>query len=380
VMTAANWRIDLPLWLGGIFVILFIILIHLLFKVLRGILSLPNLFGNLSKAYRQRSAKQLTQKGLMALVEEDFAHAEHALAKGAHHSPFPWLNYMFAAKAAHALGEKEKSETYLQQAKTLIPNGNFVMSLMKANLFYSEKEYEQSLALLLELNSQAPYHPLVLRRLQEVYVALKAWDPLLQILTKLKHYHVLPMQEWQALERQVWREILLQDKNTSLDQIQTIWEKIPKSLQRTGEIALIYAEGLQAQGKAIEAEKVLRKALEQSWQEDLIHYYGLITHPQPEKSLSTAEQWLNHHPESAALLLTLGRLCVALMLWGKAQRYFEASLTLSPLPETYAALGALLEKMNQPELSARYFKTGLLLATPSQATSSLPLLAPKQIK
>jgi HemY protein len=56
-------------------------------------------------------------------------------------------------------------------------------------------------------------------------------------------------------------------------------------------------------------------------------------------------------------------------LWGKAQRYLEACLKLSALPEAYAELGILLEKIDQLELSNQYFRKGLIQFVPIELTS-----------
>ncbi|HQW58531.1 MAG TPA: hypothetical protein PK583_06220, partial [Gammaproteobacteria bacterium] len=79
------------------------------------------------------------------------------------------------------------------------------------------------------------------------------------------------------------------------------------------------------------------------------------------------------HFTNPILLLTLGRLCLANQLWGKARDYLEKSLNLMPLPETYAALGFLMEYLELREKSEEYYKKGLLLATQTQAKLNLQM-------
>ena len=50
----------------------------------------------------------------------------------------------------------------------------------------------------------------------------------------------------------------------------------------------------------------------------------------PCASIERAESWLKQHPDDAALLLTLGRLCAQQELWGKAQSYLDASIAVEP--------------------------------------------------
>ena len=72
------------------------------------------------------------------------------------------------------------------------------------------------------------------------------------------------------------------------------------------------------------------------------------------RQIERAEAWLAAHPHDPALLLTLGRLCVQQELWGKAQSYIEASLSVEPSRAAHAAYAQLMEKMGKPEEALRY--------------------------
>lgn len=362
VVTFAGWRVDMPLWLGIIAFILIYLLVYLTIRLIAGIFHTTQFLANLSNKLSKKRAKRTTNKGFVALAEGNYQKAEKLLAQSADHSETKWLNYLSAAKAAQELGKIDRRDLYLKRALESTPESEVAVEITKASLQYQHQQYEKSLATLIQLRHQVPDHPSVLRLLQKVYFHMQDWEKLIVLLPKLKHQHVLSAQELKDLEQHIYGQLLLKQSN-SIEELESIWHKIPKELRLQGKVASIYASALMKFGKPIEAEEVLRNALKHEWHEDLIRLYGHLSHPASQKLLNVAEGWLNLHPMSPSLLLTLGRLCQEQQLWGKAQRYFEASLSLEPHPETYKELGTLLEKMNKPELGAHYFKKGLLLAS-----------------
>ena len=80
------------------------------------------------------------------------------------------------------------------------------------------------------------------------------------------------------------------------------------------------------------------------------------------KQIERAEKWLAAHPHDAALLLTLGRLCAQQGLWGKAQSYLEASLSVEPSAEAHIALARHLEKINKLDEACQHYRKSLELA------------------
>lgn len=155
----------------------------------------------------------------------------------------------------------------------------------------------------------------------------------------------------------LWKEKLSINRNNL-----PAFRKIPRRVRNNPDILSLYAKLLVQCGNPISAERFIRRKLQKHWIDSLVKYYGEINHPQPEKLLIQGEKWLKRHPQSAALFYALGELCEKLSLWGKAQRYLETSITLSPTPEAYAKLGGLLERRAQPLLASENYKKGLILS------------------
>ena len=80
------------------------------------------------------------------------------------------------------------------------------------------------------------------------------------------------------------------------------------------------------------------------------------------RQIERAEKWLEKHPNDAALLLALGRLCARQSLWGKAQSYLEASVAVEPTYTGYYELARLEESTGNGEAARRHYRRSLELA------------------
>lgn len=353
VIGFGEWRIDIPFWLAILLLLLSYIALHVIVEVVRAILGVARSLAHFGRHYRKHRAKALIRRGLMALNEGNYTVAEKALEQGAEASDLPWFSYFAAAEAAQALDQEVRADRYLTKVRALAPEAAFSVALLQARYFLKKKNYQEAIALLSLWNEKKPNHVLILDYLQHAYYETENWGALAALLPKLKKNRVLSKENYQKIEREVWKKRILSDGK--------VWKELPHYLQVDPAIALVYARNLVKHHEFQEAESIIRQVIKHEWDEKLVRYYGRIQHVEPEKSLSIAEGWITRHTESPALLLTLARLCVQAQLWGKAQRYFEASLSLSPDPIAYAELAALLEKINKPELSAQFYKKAALL-------------------
>lgn len=348
-----EWRVDIPFWLAVLLLVIFYIVFHVMVEVLRVILGVARSLAHFGRYYRKHRAKALVRKGLIALNEGNYESAEKALNQGADASDLPWFSYFSAAKAAQALDKEARADRYLTKVQLLAPEMAFSVALLQACYFLKKKQYQQIITLLSIWNEKKPNHVLILYYLQCAYYETQNWESLATLLPKLKRNQVLSKEDYQKLERKVWKKRIVMNSE--------VWKDLPNYLHTDPVIALVYAKSLVKKQEFSEAGSILKQAIKHNWDEKLVRYYGCVQHIEPEKALSIAETWISHHSESPALLFTLGRLCVQAQLWGKAQRYFEASLSLLPDPIIYAELAALLEKINKPELSAQYYKKAALL-------------------
>ncbi|MFP3873749.1 MAG: heme biosynthesis HemY N-terminal domain-containing protein [Thiohalophilus sp.] len=351
-------EMTLSLFVSAI-VIGFIVLYMLIRTVVRS-WHLPARLRRWRKLRRRRKARQSSNRGLIELAEGNWRRAERALIKHVRESDTPLLNYLSAARAAQKQHAHERRDHYLSLAHNSAPGADIAVELTQAELQLAHGQLEQSLASLMHLQSLAPHHPHVLYLLMQLYEQLHSWGDLQALLPRLDKYKVLGETEHDQLSRKVYLNLLQMNQHKA-ESLNNIWQQMPRDLRHDPALIEEYARHLIDLAQHDTAEAILRDAIKRDYNSELVHLYGLAESTTPERQLQQAEHWLKGRENNANLLLTLGRLARRCGLWGKARGYLEASLGNHELAETCRELGQLLDKLNEREQAAEYYRKGLLL-------------------
>lgn len=356
-----DWTVEMPLWLAA--VILFGV-IFLSFMILAFFYFL---FSSASRvkywwSHRQtnRARSQLIM-GLLELTEGRYKKAEQFLSNSAKFSDVPLIHYLSAAKAAEANNAPERRDKYLQLAHNVSGKSDVAVRLTEAELSYSHGDLEQSVATLQHLHAEQPKHPLVLKLLCKIYESMQDWHSLYTLLPELKKEHIFPNDEtFLQLELNIYHAMIPSFATKDTKALFKFWRSAPKSVQQDPVSIAIYVECLIKHDENSAAEETLKQALKQKWDPQLIELYGKVRGSSLHKQLNFAESCLSAHSRDPYLYLTLGKLCIAQSLWGKARDYLEVSVNIKPMPESYALLGKVMEQMGNMEKAQEYYKKGLL--------------------
>lgn len=198
--------------------------------------------------------------------------------------------------------------------------------------------------------------------LARAHVDMEEWDRLVALLPTLRKRKALNPEQLAALELQAHQGILKKMRqHASLPELEMTWWRLPRVVRNHPDLIVCYAHALLEKKADETAEKLVRKALEKNWHNELVRCYGLIASHKADRQLETAEAWLPQHKDDAVLLLTLGRLAARNSLWGKARNYWQASIALQPLPETYLELAKLVEQLGDAQAAKDYYRAGLEL-------------------
>jgi HemY protein len=305
-----------------------------------------------------------TQHGLMFLIEGRWKKAERFLMSGIHQSIEPLMNYLGAARAAHELKAYQRRDEYLQKAYQAMPDAEIAIGLTQAELELQQEHFESAIATLNRLRQQSPRHPGVLKLLERAYVRTADWKDLQQLLPSLRRARLLTSEQYQQFEINIACEVL-RTEGSSLEAIDTIWNRLPRYLRKNADVVCAYVKQLQALRKPNNAminkeiEDSIRKTLKTQWQPELAQIYGTLHFANLNRQLVIVGAWLKLHGSKPELLLTLARLCVKVQLWGKAKSYFEKCLELGPNPEASLEYGKLLEHLGETDEAIQAYRMGL---------------------
>jgi HemY protein len=359
-----RWSVEMPLWFAGLLLLLLLFLSYFVMRLLNGVGFSLYRWKNWLQWRRKSKSYSKTNRGLLELIEGNWANAEGYLLDGVLQSDTPLINYLAAAKAAHQQGAYDKRDSYLRTAHDLAPHAEVAIGIAQAQLLFEQGQLEQALATLRHVRGIVPKNKVALKLLERLYVHLSDWQELLVLLPSLLKTKLITSEQAQLFEKRIYRELLkgANDKQENEVGLQAIWHSLPRKLQKDPAMMLCYVECmLPYPAAAIELEQMLVKIIKQEWNEQAVRLYGVILGANPTKQLTTAEAWLKAYPNQAVLLLTLGRLCLRCQLWGKARNYFESSLKMHAQAETYVEYGKLLEVLGEQQAALQSYREGLML-------------------
>ncbi|HHI77618.1 MAG TPA: heme biosynthesis protein HemY [Gammaproteobacteria bacterium] len=360
LLSFGHWTVEMSL---ALLVLLLALLFGGLYFLIRLMVRTRRLPGDLRDWKQRRGARKAQEamtRGLLEMSEGNWRAAEKRLVRHAEQSETPLLNYLAAARAAQLQGAHDRRDAYIRLAHEHMPSADVAVSLTQAELQLADNQLEQALATLRHLRQVAPRHTYVLRLLRRLYEQLGDWEHLRELIPELRRAKVVPPEELRALEIRTHRK-LLENAFLSTDarDLDRAWAAVPKAIRSDPGLVGDFAGYLEERGRDEEAEKLLRAALRQGWDEHLVELYGLLDSPHPGHQLARMEKFLKEHPDDPVLLLTLGRLSMRARLWGKARAYLEASIARGGPVDAYRELARLLEHMGEEAEALQVYRKAL---------------------
>jgi HemY protein len=189
------------------------------------------------------------------------------------------------------------------------------------------------------------------------------------LLGSLKQQQALSPSDQAALESQLAAQALHEagDANVLAER----WETMPKPLRTDATIVSAYAERAAALRWDDAAAHSLEQAIDVRWDESLVALYGRLPIGKLDSRRASAQRWLQTHPASPALLVTLAQLARQQGQWPQAQEFLHRALAQGASAEAWEELGHGFAAAGQEELARRSYANALN-ARRGEATVELP--------
>lgn len=337
------YRIELSLNLFIVLSIVGFVMLHGLLRLAQYILRLPYNVQRLRREHRRQRAHAALLESLHRLVEGHHDKAEKAAARALRLGEDAGLSALVAARAAHKQGHRDKREFYLAEAERLAPQAALARLLTQAELLLDDRDYAAALQVLQQIDKLEPQHVPGLRLQLKVQQRLGNWEQVLQLAGQLENRRALESELLRQARLHAHQQ-LLQRRTGNAEELLAYWKKVAETDQLHPQLARCAARLLNDAGEAAAATRIVEMSLNRQWDSELAALYGDCVSPDPLRQLQQAEAWLQRHHDDAGLLLALGSLCMRQELWGKAQSYLEASLSVQPGATNHLALARLLER------------------------------------
>ena len=353
------YKIEMSLTLFVLSVFGAFVLSYLLVRLTVATLQLPEYVRNFREERATSKGRTAMMEALRAYFEGRFAAAEKAAVRAMNLGEKSGLNSIVAARSAHELREFARRDAYLVDAEGKTVGESTMRLMAKTEFMLDQKQPQSALNSLKELNDSGMH-----KHIGALGLELKAqqqarnWDAVLDVMAQLEKRNAIDKVVAVQLRQQAWVE-KLRSQATDINTLRALWKSIPGEFKHRGKIAAAAAESFNRLGDCKSAQVLLTESLNSQWDSELVALYGECHNENNIAQIEQAERWLQQHTDDAGLLRALGKLCIHQQLWGKAQSYLDASLSLESNNATYAALGQLAEKMDKHEEASAYFQKAM---------------------
>jgi HemY protein len=314
------------------------------------------------REYRLARRREEARTSLVAALREyfagRFARAEKAAVAAIASGEEPQLAAVLAARAAHELRAWDRRDQYLERAGDPDPDRDVIRVVTEADLLLEQRRHEEALERLKALPRK---HTAALRLELKAQQLAHHWERVATLAGELERRGVFDA----AQAGQVRRYALAEDlKRKALDTrtLEEAWRRVPQEDRTNRRVAATAVQCFMALGGSPRAHALIEEALAAEWDTDLVSLYAECDGGDTVARIERAESWLKQHPDDAVLLLTLGKLCAQMELWGKAQSYLDASVAVESTWSAHLALAQLNERLGNVEAARKSYRESLDLA------------------
>ena len=315
--------------------------------------------------YRRKQARARLTEGLEALHGGHWLRAEKLLQRAAEDDEVGTIARTAALRAADARGDEAAAQGHLS---ALAQRNASAHALATADRALARQNPADAL-LALDSPAAQPLPPRGLALRAQAMAASGRAGEAYGLLGSLKQQQALSPSAQAALESQLAAQALREagDANVLAER----WETMPKPLRTDAAIVAAYAERAAALRWDDAATHSLEQAIDARWEESLVALYGRLPIGKLDSRRASAQRWLQAHPASPALLVTLAQLARQQGQWPQAQEFLHRALAQGASAEAWEELGHGFAAAGQEELARRSYANALN-ARRGEATVELP--------
>ena len=360
------WRqttIEMSLWVGLVLVIVLYIGLYFALRVVFSLNAPWQFMARWSAEGKLRRAQLQTRQGLLALSNGQYSRAVEKLAGLVEETSQPLVVIPALAAAEARMGRFETAQKRLQALHKTMPEAGALVGLAQARIYIQQGDAEAALLPLQKITSQDKQHSQANELLLELLQGLQRWLDVIDLLQNIAGAKQMPeavmAQQQQKAYAQAFSQVTTHDQ--ALEQLQQLWRKAPAAVKNSSVCRLALVQAMhQAEGNpAKRTAEFIENSLKQEWDDGLVLEFAhlpMSAGADVEKALQKAEAWQSQAKDSAALQLTLGRLCRRLELWGKARDYLQSSIRLQASKEAHAELARLEQQLGHLDAALEHYR------------------------
>ena len=356
------WRVELSLLLCVLALVAVFGVAYFTVRLISHTLALPAHV----RAFRERRRRGQAQSALAAALqcyfEGRFARAEKEAALAWEAGAAPGVAALIAARAAHQMREYGRRDQWLERTEAAGESLHAARLLTQAELALDERDFIGARDALRSMHGTGPRNIAAARMQLRAERGAQNWEEVLRLASLLAKRGALPPAIAEEYRVQAHIELLARDSGDR-GSLEARLRRIPSTDLAQPRVAAAAARRAAALGEAALARDLIERSLGAEWNAALVALYCDIEKLETETRrdeararIERAERWLREHAEDSQLLATLGRLCMAAELWGKAQNYLEASLSFGESRAAHQELARLAEHEGRAAEAQKHFR------------------------
>ncbi|MGF1911655.1 tetratricopeptide repeat protein [Vibrio kasasachensis] len=310
---------------------------------------------------KMRRSRRYTNEGIIKLLEGDFKDAEKKVTRWANHHDMPLLCYLVASEAAQGLGDANKRDHYLKLA-TEQKDSRLAVELTRAKQQLRETNFNDAFATLSDLKGEYPNNPIVLNLLKSVYVELKLWELLLELLPKLIKAKLIDKEEQQQLELRAQCGLLAEiAENKGSEGLLQHWNSLPRKLKSDLHLVECFTKQLISRKADDQAFTIIKETLKKHPIADLYKLLPELNLTDNHPAIVFLEDALRKDANNAEAHSALAQFHLRTQKWSEAQQHLEKALAQRSNVSDYSYLADALEKQNFNKAAHEVSKKALTL-------------------
>ncbi|MBL8257860.1 HemY protein [Pseudoxanthomonas japonensis] len=283
--------------------------------------------------HRRKQARARLIDGLDALHAGHWQKAEKLLERAADDDEVGAIARVAAVRAAQARGDDAAVQRHLIALRERSAQAHAVTA---AQIALDEGQPQDALVLLDAAGVQ-PLPPRGLALRTEALAGTARAGEAYGLLGALKQQQALAPAAFDAMEIRLAAQSL--HEATDPNVLAERWEMLTKPLRLQADVVAAYAERAAALRWEDAATRSIEQALESRWDESLVALYGRLPVGKLDSRRASAQHWLQAHPASPALLVTLGRLARLQGQWTTSQDFLHRAVAQGAGVEAWEELG-----------------------------------------
>ncbi|KRG71982.1 heme biosynthesis HemY N-terminal domain-containing protein [Pseudoxanthomonas dokdonensis] len=315
--------------------------------------------------YRRKQYRARLLEGLEAVHRGHWQRAEKLLDRAAADKEVGTIARVAAVRAADARLDAAAAERHLS---ALAQTNATAYALTVADRALAQQRPADALAAL-DAPAAQPLPPRGLALRAKALAASARGSDAYGLLGPLKQQNALPKPTLDKLEAQ-WAAQALREA-ADANALAERWEQMPKLLRTHPQVVSAYAERAASMRWDDAATHSLEHALDSQWDESLAGLYGRLPLEKMDSRRASAQRWLQAHPASPALLVTLARLARGQGQLAQAQEFLHRALAQGADAEAWEEMGHGFAAAGEADLAQLSYANALRVAR-GEAARELP--------